>query len=142
MLLVDDDESQPRELDIGLDQLVGADDEIDPAVGYAFEHGLDFLRGAKARQLGQLDRQIGETIREDLQMLLGQQGCRHQHRDLLAIGDRDERGAQRDFRLAEAHVAADEAVHRFAGDEILDDRFDRGGLIGVSSNPKPSAKAS
>ena len=62
-------------------------------------------------------------------MLLGQQGCRHQHRDLLAVGDRDERGAQCDFRLAEAHVAADETVHRFAGDEILDDRFDGGGLI-------------
>ena len=47
-------------------------------------------------------------------MLLGEQRRRHEHRDLLAVGERDERRAQRDLGLAEADVAADEAVHRLA----------------------------
>ena len=51
-------------------------------------------------------------------MLAGEQGGGGDHGDLLAIHRRNKGGAQRDFRLAEADVAADQAVHRLAALEI------------------------
>ena len=62
-------------------------------------------------------------------MLFGQQRGRHQHRDLLAGRGGDERGAHRDFGLAEADVAADHAVHRLRAGEVADHRFDRRMLV-------------
>ena len=41
----------------------------------------------------------------------------------------DEGGAQRDLRLAEADVAADEPVHRPAGGEVVEHRVDGGLLV-------------
>ena len=91
---------------------------------------FSFLGRAEARQLGELHRQLGEAVGEGLEVLLGEQRRRHEQRDLLAVGERDECGAQRHLGLAEADVAADEPVHRLARDEVLDHRFDRAGLIG------------
>ena len=53
-----------------------------------------------------------------LEVLLGQDGGRHQDRDLLAVLDRLEGGSQRHLGLAVAHVAADEAVHRAAAEHV------------------------
>ena len=50
--------------------------------------------------------------RERLQVLVGQQRRRHQHRDLLAVLHRLERRPHRDLGLAVADVAADHPVHR------------------------------
>ncbi len=72
------------------------------------------------------DRPVGVAVAEVLVMLLREQGGRREHRDLLAGGRGDERGAQRDFGLAETDVAADDAVHRSWRGEIGDDRLDRG----------------
>ena len=130
MLLVDDDEAEILELDVGLEQLVRADHEVDPAVGQAFERGLDLLGRAEARQLRELDGPVGEAVGEDLEMLLGQKRRRHEQHDLLAVRDRDECGAKRDFGLAEADVAAHQPVHRAARGEIGDDRVDRRLLVG------------
>ena len=130
VLLVDDDEAEVLELHVGLQELVRADHEIDPTVGEAFERRLDLLGRAEARQLGELDRPVGEAIGENLEVLFGQQRRRHEQHDLLAVGDRDERGAKRDLGLAEADVAADQPVHRAARGEVGDDRVDRRLLVG------------
>ena len=62
-------------------------------------------------------------------MLLGEDRRRREHQRLLAV-DRDrERGADRDLGLAEADVAADEAVHRARRLEILLDGLDRALLV-------------
>jgi hypothetical protein len=53
-------------------------------------------------------------------MLFAEQGRRAEHGDLLAAGHGAEGGAQRDFGLAEADIAADQAVHRFAGAHVVD----------------------
>ena len=78
-----------------------------------------------------------------LVVLLGEQRGRHEHRDLLAAGDGDERGAQRDLGLAEADVAADQAVHRLAA---APGRAITGAIAAawsaVSSNGKLAANAS
>jgi hypothetical protein len=75
-------------------------------------------------------------------MLFAEQRGRAQHGDLLAAGHRAEGGAQRDFGLAETDIAADQPVHRLARAHVFDDGSDGLRLIGVSSKPKPSAKAS
>ena len=62
-----------------------------------------------------LHRPVGEAVAEGLEVLLGEQRRGREDRDLLAAGDGDEGGAQRDLGLAEADVAAHQAVHRLAG---------------------------
>ena len=44
-------------------------------------------------------------------MLQREDGGGHQHGHLLAVGGGLERGADRDFRFPEAHIAAHEPVH-------------------------------
>ena len=109
---------------------MGADDDVDRAVGQALERCLHLLRRAKARQLRDLDRPLAEAVGDVLVMLLGEQRRRRQDRDLLAAVDGDEGGAQRDLGLAEADVAADEPVHRPRRDHVLDHGVDRGVLVG------------
>ena len=62
-------------------------------------------------------------------MLARQQRRRHHHGDLLAVDGGDEGRAQRHFGLAEADIAADQAVHRPAGAKILDGGVDGGELV-------------
>ena len=62
-------------------------------------------------------------------MLARQQRRRHHDGDLQAVHGGDERGAQRDFGLAEADVAAHEPVHRPARAEIVEHRVDAGRLV-------------
>ena len=118
------------ELHVRLQELVGPDDEVERPGGEPGERRLDLLRRAEARELRDLHRQLGEAIAEHLEVLLGEERGRDEHRDLLAVGERDERRAERDLGLAEADVAADEAVHRPARDEVRDDGVDRRLLVG------------
>ena len=62
-------------------------------------------------------------------MLAREQCRRHDDGDLLALNRGGEGGAQRDLRLAEADVAADEPVHWPPGGHVVKDGFDRGELI-------------
>jgi hypothetical protein len=89
-----------------------------------------FLAALKRDSSAMLHRPVGEAVREGLEMLLGEQRGRAEDHHLLLVGDGDERGAQRDLGLAEADVAAHQAVHRLAGGHVGDHRFDRGGLVG------------
>ena len=80
----------------------------------ALEHRLRLLGIAEARQRLDAHRPVGEAVAEVGEMLLHQQRRRREHRDLLAGLRGDERGAHRDLGLAEADIAADDAVHRAA----------------------------
>jgi hypothetical protein len=73
---------------------------------------------------------VGEAVAEVLVVLLGQQRGRAQDGDLLAVGHGDEGGAHGDLGLAEADVAADQAIHRLAGFHVLDHGIDGGLLVG------------
>ena len=129
VLLVDHQQAQALELHVLGQQLVRADHDVDAAVGHARQRGNGFLAGAKARQLGHLDRPLAEAVADRLVVLLGQQRGRRQQRDLLAAEHGDEGGAQRDLGLAEADVAADQPVHRLGRDHVLDHRVDGGALV-------------
>ncbi len=129
MLLVDDDQAQPLEAHVIGQQLVRADHDVDGAVVDLLDRGLDLLLRLEARQLDDAHRPVGEAVRQRLEMLLGQQRGRRQHRDLLAAHHRDEGRAQRHLGLAEADVAADQPVHRLARGHVGDHRRDRRGLV-------------
>ena len=62
-------------------------------------------------------------------VLAGQQRGGDDHCHLDAGHGGDERGAQGDFGFAEADVAADKAVHRFAAGEVFEDVGDGAGLV-------------
>ena len=62
-------------------------------------------------------------------MLLGEQRGGRENRHLLAVGDGDKGGAQRDFGLAKTDVAANEPVHGLAGAHVGDDGIDGGELV-------------
>ena len=62
-------------------------------------------------------------------MLLREHGRRHEHEDLLAVHGYGERSAQRDLRLAEADIAAHQAIHRMRRLEPFHHRLDRRALI-------------
>ena len=68
--------------------------------------------GDEPRQQPDLEREGGEALRERGVVLGGEHGRRDEDRDLLAVLDRLERGAQRDLGLAVADVADDQPVHR------------------------------
>ncbi len=55
---------------------------------------------------------LGHPLREAAMVLLGEDGRRHEHGDLLAGVDRLERRAHRDLGFAVADVAANQPVHR------------------------------
>lgn len=130
VLLVDDEQAQVLELDRLREQLVRADHDVDRAFGQALGRRGDLLGRAEAAHLGHLDRPFGEAVDQRLVVLLGQQRGRREEGHLLAAGDRDEGGAQRHLGLAEAHVAADQAVHRLGRDHVLHHGVDRGLLVG------------
>ena len=66
----------------------------------------------ESRQHLDHDREILEPLPEDVEMLLGEHGGRRKERDLLAAHRGLERRPQGQLRLAKAHVAAQQPVHR------------------------------
>jgi hypothetical protein len=63
-------------------------------------------------------------------MLESENGCRREHGDLLAVGNRLECGAHRHFGFTVADVAAEQAIHRRGLFEILFDVGDGSALVG------------
>ena len=129
LLLIDDDEAEPLEINAFGQQRMGADNDIDRAVGEARLDRLRLLVGDEAGEAADIDREAAEAFLELHMMLAREQGGGADEDDLHPRHRRDEGGAQGDFGLAEAHVAADEAIHRLARSQILDHVADRAVLI-------------
>jgi len=130
VLLVDDGKPQVLEADRRLQQLVGADDDVDGAVGQPVDDALDLLGATKARQALDLNGPVGETVGQVLIVLLGQQGGGDQHGDLSAAVDGDEGGAHGDLSLTEADIAADHAVHGLGVGHVAEDGLNGALLVG------------
>ena len=129
LLLVDDQQAEILELDALGQQRVRAADDVDGPVLEPFLGRLGFLGRHQARQAADVERHALEALDEGAVMLAGQQGRRPDHRHLLARHGGDEGGPQRHLGLAEAHVAADQPVHRLAGGKIVHDVGDRLQLV-------------
>ncbi len=111
MLLVDDEQAQILEGELGAEQLVGADDDVHLALGHLLHHGALLLGGAEAAQHLHPHRPVGEAVAEVVVVLLGEQGGGHQHGHLLAAVHGHKGRPHRHFGLAKAHVAAHQPIH-------------------------------
>ena len=80
---------------------------------------------------GDLEGKLRHPRGERPQVLLAQQRGRHQHGHLVAGIDRLERRPHRQLRLAVAHVAAEQAVHRPRLAHVVLDGVDGGQLVGA-----------
>ena len=129
LLLVDDQEPEILELHGLAEKRMGADRDIDLAFGDRFLDLGGVLGGDQPRELLDPDRQALEARAEGGEMLAGEEGGGRHDRDLIARHHRDEGGAQRHFRLAEADIAANEAIHRLARPEIFQRVADRAELV-------------
>ena len=109
---------------------MGADDDVDLAVGEVLEDRLLFFARFEAGELFHAHREAGETIGERAMMLRGEQGCRNEHGDLALLGDGLKGRAHGDFGLPVSDVAANEPVHRPRALHIGFDLGDRFGLVG------------
>ena len=129
VLLVDDEQSQILEFGALAQQLVRANHNIHGAVGQPLECDIDLLCRAKAAHLNDFHRPLGKTIDQRLVVLLGEQRGWCQQRHLLAAGDTNEGGAQRDLGLAKAHITANQPVHRARADHVLNHGMNGGILV-------------
>ena len=90
---------------------MGADDDIDGALGETLLGLRQFLRAHQPRGLAHRHRQALEARCKITKMLPSQQRRWHHHRDLNAVKRGNESRADRDFGFAETDIAADQAVH-------------------------------
>ena len=112
LLLVHDDQPQVLPVHARLQQAVGTDHDVHRAVGHAINNLLGLRWGGKARQLLDGGGKVLHALAERVEVLLRQQGGRHQHGHLLAGLHGLECGTHRHLGLAIAHVTDNHAIHR------------------------------
>ena len=122
VLLVDDREPQPRQLDVLLEQRVGADRELRLAAG----DRRAALRAAPSPawppdSQAIVTPQPSSHCRELAVVLLGEDLGRRHERHLPAALDRLQRRERGDDRLAAADVALQQPLHRLARFEVVAD---------------------
>ena len=119
-----------RRADVAREQAVGADQDVDLALGEARQDRAHLGRPAQPRDHLDLDRELAKPLAEGPEVLLGEDRRRHEHHHLLALRGGLVGGAQGDLGLAVADVAADQTVHRALGLHVGLDRLDRLDLVG------------
>ena len=129
LFLVEDDEPELLRDDVAAEDAVRADQDVDLALLEVREHLLDFRRRPEARDHLDTNREVAIAVAEGVPVLLGEDRRRREHQRLLAVDGDGERRADGDLGLAEADVAADEAVHRTRRLEVFLHRLDRSLLI-------------
>ena len=129
LLLVDDQEAEVLELEPVAQDLMRADEDVDGTLFQTLLYISDLLGRTQTAYIFYIAGQVLQTGLEGLEVLQGKDGGRNQHRHLLGIAHRLESRADGDFRLAEADVAAHQAVHGAAFLHVLLDGFGRPLLI-------------
>src|SRR3546814_15145105 len=108
---------------------MGADDNVDRAVGEAVASFLRLGGGNEARQAADVDGEAFEAFDEIGEMLAREQRGRTYKRDLKPRHRGYERRAERDLGLAEPHVSAEEPVPRAAPRHVREPAADHPGLL-------------
>jgi len=129
LLLVQNDEAELLRDHIAAEDPVRPDQDVHLALLEVGQHLLDLPRGTEARDHLDTHGEVAVARAEGVPVLLREDRRRREHQRLLAVDRDGERGADRDLRLAEADVAADEPVHRTRRLEILLHRLDRSLLV-------------
>ncbi len=125
VLLVDDEEPEAFEAHVALEQAMRADDDVDLAALEPLHRARLRLVVDEPRQHLDHDRKVLEPLAEYVEVLLREHGGWRQQGDLLAAHRRFEGRAQRELGLAEADVAAEQAVHGTRSEHVAFDRSDR-----------------
>ena len=128
MLLVDDRETEPGELDLLLEERVRPDGDLDLAVGDRGDRRAPLPRRQCAGEPRHLEAERPQPLRELAVVLLGEDLGRRHHRRLPAALDGAHRRGRGNDRLAAADVALKETVHRMGGGEVALDLAPRAGL--------------
>ena len=84
MLFVDNQQAQVFEFQVVLQKGMGADNNVEPTISHQVDDFCLFFFCFETRDDIDIDWPVGEPVPKSFCMLLGQQGCRYQHRDLLA----------------------------------------------------------
>ena len=130
LLFVNDDETEVFEVDVGADEAMGADEDVDLSSCGFFEGLFDLFRFAKARNVSDAHGVVFHARGKVFIVLQGEDGGGNEDGDLLvSIDDGLEGGAHGDFCLPVADISADEAVHRLVRGHLFFDRFDGRTLV-------------
>ena len=111
LLLVNHDEAEVFENNVVLHDAMRADDNVNRASRQIFDDFLLLALGAKAREQLDANRIIRHAFAEIVEMLLRENGRRHENRNLFSAHHGLERGANGDFRFAKTNVAANQTIH-------------------------------
>ena len=130
LLLVHDHQPEVLERDVALDQAVRADQDVHFALGRGGENPP--LLPGRAEPAEHLDRNrvAGHPFAERVEVLLREDGRRHENRHLAAAHDGLEGCPDGDLGLAKSDVAADEPVHRAGLLHVVLGVDDRAELVG------------
>ena len=90
---------------------MGADEDVDLALLEVFQQGRRLLRRAGPRQVVDAHGHVFQPALEGAEVLIGQHRRGHENGHLLAVDGGLEGGPDGHLGLAEADVAADQAVH-------------------------------
>jgi hypothetical protein len=116
-------------LDVLREDAVRADQDVDRALLDAPNDLLLLLAGDRAREPLDLDREVGQALAEDLQVLVGEHRGGDEQRHLPAGAGHAEGCAHGDLGLAEADVAAQQPVHRTLARKVGQDVLVGLGLV-------------
>ena len=112
LLFVYHQQAEVPEREARAEEFVCADDDVYLPLGKLFLYFGGLFGSLETADEFDVAGEVPEALGEGVVVLQGEDGCRHQHGHLFIVGHRLEGGPDGDFGFAEAHVAADEAVHR------------------------------
>jgi hypothetical protein len=141
LLLVDDHEAEVLERYARNGERVRADDDANAAVRQACLDGARLGRFRQTGEVANFDAEPGETPPEGLQVLAHKHGGWRHDGDLLAGESGRRSSAERHLGLAEADIAAHEAVHRPLRGEVVEHVRDGAELVGRLGKGKAGDEA-
>ena len=130
LLFVDDDQAEIFERDVVLHQPMRADDNIHRARGQIATTFCCSRRVRKRESNSMRTGIIRHALAKSVEMLLRQNGRRHEDGDLFAAHHGFERRADGDLGFAKADIAANQPVHRLGRFHVLFGFTDGAHLVG------------
>ncbi len=130
VLLVHNHQADVAKRHVARQQAMGADHHIHVARGEPLADGGRFPRAAEPRQHLDPHRIVGQALAERAAVLLGENRRRDEDRHLFPRLHALEGSPNRHFRLAVAHIAHEQAVHRPRPLHVALDLFGRAPLVG------------
>ena len=122
LLLIHDEQAQLLKAHaLSIENRMRPDENVHLTTRHIAQRRRLFPQRAEAADDVHLRSKVGKASRKGLIVLLCENCCRHEHGDLIAVHRRLVRRANRNLRLAEAHITAEQAIHRlFALHIVLD----------------------